>query len=213
MKKIILLLTAVLFTASGCSLFGTMFSESRKNFDDKIERVDAYLQSQGCQLTEYTATQGQEQYIISPKYKYQGIESINKFAIENQVYLSASIMANNINKGKIYLLFQTALITDNTTNTHIDLQEKTINELTFTYDGKKITLATKKAYDTYLFGSTQFMYSDIKLMKEVANAKEITIEGRNAIGRKFTKTLTNDDIAVFKKMVNVIQEVHSILNN
>ena len=78
---------------------------------------------------------------------------------------------------------------------------------------KKITLATKKAYDTYLFGSTQFMYSDIKLMKEVANAKEITIEGRNAIGRKFTKTLTNDDIAVFKKMVNVIQEVHSILNN
>ena len=166
MKKIILLLTAVLFTASGCSLFGTMFSESRKNFDDKIERVDAYLQSQGCQLTEYTATQGQEQYIISPKYKYQGIESINKFAIENQVYLSASIMANNINKGKIYLLFQTALITDNTTNTHIDLREKTINELTFTYDGKKITLATKKAYDTYLFGSTQFMYSDIKLMKE-----------------------------------------------
>lgn len=213
MKKIILLLTAVAFITSGCSLFGTMFSESRKNFDEKIERIDAYLQSQDCQLTEYTETQGQEQYIISPKYKYKGLESKNKFAVENQVYLSASIMANNINKGKIYLVFQTALITDEDTSVHLNLNGKKINELTFTYDGKKITLATKKAYDTYLFGSTQLIYSDIKLMKEVANAKEITIEGRNAIGRKFTKKLTNDDIAVFKKMVNVIQEVHSILNN
>lgn len=213
MKKILFVIFGIAMLTSGCALFGTMFSESRKNFDEKLERIDAYLKTQDCQLTEYTEKQGQEQFIILPKHNYQGLESNNKFAVENTVFLSSSIMANKVNKGKMYLLFQVALITDKESKVHLDLKETKINELTFTYDGKQIVLATKKAYDTYLFGATQLIYSDIKLMQEVANAKEITIEGRNAIGRKFTKKLTNDDIAMFKKMVNVIQEVHSILNN
>lgn len=213
MKKLILLITAVTVVISGCSMFGTLFSESRKNFYEKIDKIDAYLKTQNCQLEEYTGTKGKEQFIIIPKYEYKSFRSKNWFAVENNVFLSANIMANNVNKGKMYLVFQVALITDKDTNHHLDFNETTINELTFTYDGKQIVLTTKKAYDSYLYGTTQLIYSDIKLMQEVANAKEITIEGRNAIGRKFTQKLTNDDIALFKKMVSVIQEVHSILNN
>ena len=49
--------------------------------------------------------------------------------------------------------------------------------------------------------------------RQIANAKEITIEGRNVIGRKYTQKLTNKDITMFKKMLTVVQNVHAILKN
>ena len=94
-------------------------------------------------------------------------------------------------------------------------QAKDIKELSLTYDGKKLDLLSKTSYDTYLYGDVLFKYSDtsIKILQEIANAKEITIEGRNVIGRKYTQKLTNKDIAMFKKMLTVVQNVHAILKN
>ena len=169
MKKILFVMCSIVLFISGCAtfetMFGTMFSESRNNFDEKINKIDAYLKTQNCQLEEYTERKGKEQFI--------------------------------------------------NTNTHLDYEGKDIKELSLTYDGKKLDLLSKTSYDTYLYGDVLFKYSDtsIKILQEIANAKEITIEGRNVIGRKYTQKLTNKDIAMFKKMLTVVQNVHAILKN
>ena len=193
MKKILFVMCSIVLFISGCAtfetMFGTMFSESRNNFDEKINKIDAYLKTQNCQLEEYTERKGKEQFIIIPKAKYQILGNNNKFAIDNQVFLYGTIKADNIGKD--------------------------IKELSLTYDGKKLDLLSKTSYDTYLYGDVLFKYSDtsIKILQEIANAKEITIEGRNVIGRKYTQKLTNKDITMFKKMLTVVQNVHAILKN
>ena len=130
-------------------------------------------------------------------------------------FLYGTIKADNIFKGQMNLVLQIALIIDKDTNTHLDYEGKDIKELSLTYDGKKLDLLSKTSYDTYLYGDVLFKYSDtsIKILQEIANAKEITIEGRNVIGRKYTQKLTNKDIAMFKKMLTVVQNVHAILKN
>ncbi len=224
MKKLILLLIAVTTMISGCSMFGTMFSESRNNFDEKIDRIDAYLKTQDCKLTEHSSyfnseknyyDMGNEQFII----EYIGgdtrrtMESRNHMIIKNGIVMGGNIMSNQMNKGKMYLTIEVAISKDKEEDYHIDSKGKEIRELTLTYDGKPIVLKDKTDYGSYLYGNQQFIYSDIKIMKEIAQAKEIKIEGRSAAGRKVTRTLTNDDLVLFKKMLNVVQEVNSILNN
>ena len=219
MKKKLFVVCCTVMLISGCAtfetMFGTMFSESRNNFDEKINKIDDYLKTQNCQLEEYTERKGKEQFIIIPKAKYQILGNNNKFAIDNQVFLYGIIKADNIFKGQMNLMLQIALIIDKDTNTHLDYDGKDIKELSLTYDGKKLDLLSKTSNDTYLYGDALFKYSDtsIKILQEIANAKEITIEGRNVIGRKYTQKLTNKDIAMFKKMLTVVQNVHSILNN
>lgn len=63
------------------------------------------------------------------------------------------------------------------------------------------------------YGNQQFIYSDIKILKQLVNAKEIIIEGRSSAGRKYSKTLKGEDLKLFKKTLQVVEEVHSILNN
>lgn len=224
MKKLILLLIAVTTMISGCGMFGTLFSKSRENFDEKIDKIEAYLKTQDCKLTEYSDylntesnyyDTDNEQLII----EYIGgdtrrvFESRKALVIKNNIIMGGNIMSNQINKGKMYLTIEVALSKDKDEDYHSDGLGQAIRELTLKYDGKSIVLKDKTDYGSYLYGNQQFIYSDIKLMKEIATAKEIVIEGRSAAGRKYSKTLTNDDLAFFKKMLNIVQEVHSILNS
>lgn len=226
MKKGILLIIALLLMTSGCAVFGTMFSKSRTNFDEKIDRIDAYLKTQGYKLTEYAGLSdsdknyfdvGNEQFIIeyvNPDESYiLPLESIRTLAIQNNIIMGANIMGNKINKGKMYLTLEVALSKDDEKSTHIDNVGVKIREFTLTYDGKPIVLSSKKDYGSYLYGNQQFIYSDIKIFKQLANAKEIVIEGRSSAGRKYSKTLKGEDLKLFKKTLQVVEEVHSILNN
>ena len=93
MKKILFVMCSIVLFISGCAtfetMFGTMFSESRNNFDEKINKIDAYLKTQNCQLEEYTERKGKEQFIIIPKAKYQILGNNNKFAFNNLLLLSS----------------------------------------------------------------------------------------------------------------------------
>lgn len=232
MKKIILLLTVVVLATSGCSIFGTMFSESRKNFDEKVAKIDEYLKRQNCILKEYSNyynteknyyDMDNEQLIIVCSDKtgdtslWDEIIAANNsqhmLTIKNGVIMGGNIMSNKINKGKMYLTLEAAISKEENNENHYNLRGKEIRDLTLKYDGKSVVLKDKTDYDTYLYGNQQFIYSDIKIMKEIAAAHEIIIEGRSAAGRKYTRTLSSDDLVFFKKMLNIVQEVHSILNN
>ena len=224
MRKGILLLVILLFITSGCSVFGTMFSKSRTNFDEKIERIDAYLKKQGYKLKEYSSRSnsekdyydmGNEQFIIeyNNDERYTSLESIHTLVIKNNIIMGANIMANQINKGKMYLTIEVALSKDDEKNTHITSIGAKIRDFTLTYDGNPIVLKDKTDYDSYLYGNQQFIYSDIKILKQLVNAKEIIIEGRSSAGRKYSKTLKGKDLKLFKKTLQVVEEVHSILNN
>lgn len=225
MRKGILFLVILLFMTSGCSIFGTMFSQSRTNFDEKIERIDAYLKTQGYKLKEYSGMKnsekdyydmGNEQFIIeyiNNDERYTALESIHTLAIKNNIIMGANIMANQINKGKMYLTIEVALSKEDDKNTHINSMGAKIRDFTLTYDGKPIVLKDKTDYDSYLYGNQQFIYSDIKIFRQLVNAEEIIIEGRSSAGRKYSKTLKGEDLKLFKKTLQVVEEVHSILNN
>lgn len=232
MKKIILLLITVTIIVSGCSMFGTMFSESSKNFDEKVVKIDEYLKRQNCELKEYSDyyqteknyyDMGNEQLIIvcSDKTGETSLwdeiaaanDSQHMLVIKNGVIMGGNIMSNQMNKGKMYLTIEVAISKDKNEENHYNLRGKEVRDLTLKYDGKSVVLKDKTDYNTYLYGNQQFIYSDIKIMKEISTAKEIIIEGRSAAGRKYTRTLSGNDLVFFKKMLNIVQEVHSILNN
>ncbi len=232
MKKLILLLMTITTIISGCSMFGTLFSESSKNFDEKVVKIDEYLKHQNCELKEYSDyyqteknyyDMGNEQLIIVCSDKtgdtslwdeiIAANDSKHMLVIRNSIIMGGNIMSNQMNKGKMYLTIEVAISKDEKEENHYNLRGKEIRELTLKYDGKSVVLKDKTDYGSYLYGNQQFIYSDIKIMKEIAAAKKIIIEGRSAAGRKYSKTLTSDDLVFFKKMLNIVQEVHSILNH
>lgn len=229
MKKVILLVlcAGIMVTTAGCGMFGTFFSKSRVNFDEKVDKIDEYLKANNCYLKEYANyfdseknyhDMDNEQFIIVcsdgiDKEFSSILDSRHMLTIRNGIIMGGNIMSNQINRGKMYLTLEVAISKDKDEKIHVNNRGNAIRELTLKYDGKSVVLKDKRDYDSYLYANQQFIYSDIKIMKEIANAKNIVIEGRSAAARKYSRTLTGDDLVFFKKMLNIVQEVHSILNN
>ena len=51
------------------------------------------------------------------------------------------------------------------------------------------------------------------IIKEIANAKEIKLKSRSTAAIKATRTLHNNDLKSFKRMIGIIEKVHSIINS
>ncbi len=230
MKKILLVILAVSLMTSSCAMFGTLFSENSKNFDEKVNKVRDYLKTQNCTLQEYAGSEasdrnyydyGNEQLIIvctDDKDKYAdkpaaALGSMHALTLRNYVIMGGNIMSNKLHKGALYLSLEVALSKEDNAKFHRFDRGQTIREFTLEYDGKSIPLKDKSDYDTYLYGNQQLIYSDIKILKDIANAKEIVIEGRSAAGIKYSKKLTGNDLTFFKRMLNIVENVNKILTS
>lgn len=223
MKKILLFILAISMLCSSCSFMDiTLFSKSSKNFDEKVERVAAYLKTQNCKLIEhsdYYNTEknlydlGNEQLIIDCNRQKERFETPHYASIDNGVHLGANIMTNQLNKGSIYITVEAAIPKRDENGIHILDMCKNIREFTMTYDDKPFIFTTKENCNTFLYANQTVIYSDMDIIKEIANAKEIKLESRSTAAIKATRTLHNNDLKSFKRMIGIIEKVHSIINS
>lgn len=202
------LFTLFLFAVvlNGCAI---NLSSSRFNFDEKVDAVDNYVTSKKYRFIDYS-----NQYIIYPDYDNEldkRFDYDKKYIVnQNKIVLQANIMKNTFNKGRMYIAIEVALETGEDDVYPQGMQNQPLKLI---YDGKTINLDAKQDYGSFLYGAKQFIYSDLYIIKEIVNAKEVILEGRNSNGRKFTKKYTGSDFVQVKEMISIIENVNNILNN
>lgn len=209
MIKKILLITLTAIIVNGCALSAINVSNSRNNFDEKIDKIEAYLKTQNCRLIDMD-----KQFIIYPDYEHEyerSMEYLTKPVVNRfGVLLQANIMRTILTKGTVYLGIEVALPTG-TDDVYSNPYEINKQPLKLIYDGNTIYMTKMQDFGRFLYGNISFIYSDMYIMKDIANAKEVKLEGRNNNGRKFTKTFTHDELNGFRHMIEVVENVYNIL--